>query len=496
MEIKIKKLWGENAAELAKSAKNIHDDYTNNRLQAIVVSAMRSPEFNTTDNLIALARLIAEKQIDQEKVFMQIELIKQFHIDNLNQKLVCSKNKLIELITDEFEKLKELILYYIENKENNIIPNSWNDYSIIDKDWNYFSILWFWESVSCKLFSSVVDTTSGIWICSKSIDLSSIVTREELKDKTEKEIFELLSIKISNIVEEKIKDWFIPVVSWYMWFFENGIEKTIGRWYSDATAWVVTVWLSNKWYDVTLEIQKSVKWLLSSDPRILENQDDAKLIEKLDYLMAREITWDTWAQAKLLHHQALRTEVQEAWVKIHLFDPFSSEDGSRILPTIAKQQNSGVSFIWARKNVVFFSISSGKMFQKWILSDLFTIVKEFFSVDIVSASETEVSFTLDWCNSCAWALDLLKEKIKQHFHLDENENEFVEYVENKSLVFCVWQDLRDQVWLLACATKVLWENDINIEIVSQWRLQRAMVFWIDEKDMKKAVNLLHQKFIK
>ena len=282
--------------------------------------------------------------------------------------------------------------------------------------------------------------------------------------------------------------------------FEEGIEAAIGRGYSDATAAVCTVWLAQKWHWVVLEIQKSVKWLLSADPRILENPKNAKLIPELDYLTAREITWDCWAQAKLLHHQTLRSEVQEAGVKIHLYDPFSWEKGSWIVNKNRDESKtekcSGVSFIGWRKNVIFFSISSGKMFENWILSKLFWIVKNYFWVDIVSASESEVSFTIDWTHAKKEILEKMSQEIKAEFWMWENNSmEFVEYSTNRSLIFCVGQHMKNYVWLLSRATRILSDNNINIEIASQWRLQRAMIFWIDEKDMEKAVNVLHNEFI-
>ena len=499
MDYIIKKLWWENAAELSKSTKNIYNDFLEGNFQAVIVSAMRSPSFNTTDKLIQLWKEISDENVDIKIVKNIINDLKQFHLDILNEKLLCSKNKLIELVIREFDFLDNIILNYISEKWEKIIPSSFNDYSIRIENWNFVSILWFWEAVSCKIFSEVIDTISAKWICSKSIDLSNLVTKEELNNKKEKEIFNILSIKISKIVEENISKWFIPVLSWYIGFFEKWIENTIWRGYSDATAAVCTVGLARKWYWVVLEIQKSVKWLLSADPRILKNPSDAKIIKKLNYLMAREITWDSWAQAKLLHHQTLRSEVQEAWVKIHLFDPFGEDDGSWIINRedidLSKIKNTDVSFIWWRKNVTFFSISSGKMFEEGILAKLFSIVKDYFSVDIVSASETEITFTMDSCWICDERLEELKEKIREWFCLDNWEMEFVEYTKNKSLIFCVWENLRNHVWLLAKTTWVLWKNNINIELASQWRLQRAMIFWIDSKDMVKAVNVLHDEFI-
>jgi hypothetical protein len=55
-------------------------------------------------------------------------------------------------------------------------------------------------------------------------------------------------------------------------------------------------------------------------------------------VIAREITGDSGANAKLLHSQAIREEVQDAGVKIHLFDPFllGEDNGTWILPEVTK----------------------------------------------------------------------------------------------------------------------------------------------------------------
>lgn len=494
----IKKLGGENAAELGGSSRNIYDDFLKWIKQAVIVSAIRSPDFNTTDNLIKIWNLLSQEKINKKEVLKAISELEEFHLNILEEKLLCEKNNIIKLIKKEFVLFRGNVEYYINSDNKTLIPDSWNDYSI-NLEWDkILPIIWFWEIISCKIYSSVIDTISENWVCSKSVDLSSLVRVWELKWKNEREIFGLLSTKISQVVLEHVKNNYIPVLSWYIWIFEKWIEKTIWRWYSDATAAITSVWLANKNHKVVLEIQKSVKWLLSCDPRVLENPGDAVLIEKLNYLAAREITWDCWAQAKLLHHQTLRSEVQEAGIKIHLYDPFSKEsDWSWIDDKEVKCEiNNWIEFIWWRKDIIFFSISSGKMFEKGILTRLFSIVDDYFSVDIVSASETEVTFTIDWKDVNDKDLEEMTKEIKEEFHMLENTHmEFVEYKKNKSLVFCVGQHMKDRVWLMAKATKVLWDNWINIEMISQWRLQRAIIFGIDSINMNKAVNVLHNTFI-
>lgn len=494
----IKKLWWENAAELDWSSKNIFNDYNKWIKQAVIVSAIRWPDFNTTDNLIQIWNLLAQKDINKEKVIDLLKKLEKFHIEILDKKIKCNKVEIEKLIKKEFLNLTKDIEYYIKSNSKTIIPSSLNDYSINIWTDKILPIIGFWETLSCKIYSEVINTISWNWLCAKSVDLSNLVEVWELKWKNDREIFDLLSSKIANIVTNNIKKWIIPILSWYIWIFENWIENAIWRGYSDATAAITSVWLARQWNNVILEIQKSVKWLLSADPKILDNPKEAKLIKNLNYLTAREITWDNWAQAKLLHYQTLRSEVQEAWIKIHLYDPFSTESNWSWIDDNQHEcdLDTSVEFVWWRKNIIFFTISSWKMFEKWILTRLFSIVDDYFSVDIVSTSETEVTFTIDWKNCNDKILNEMTKKIKDEFSMENNNfMEFVEYKKNKSLVFCVWQHMKDRIWVLSKATKALSENGVNIEIISQWLIQRAIVFWINENDMKKSINALHKAFI-
>ncbi len=500
MDYIIKKLWGENAAELHKSSKNIYDDFIAGTQQAVVVSAIRSPDFNTTDKLIELWQLLADVDINVDRCGSLVWELKKFHLQILEQKLLCSRKKMIDVVNAQFDFLKSALQFYICQENKTVIPESSNDYAIMLESGEYFSILGFWEIICCRIFSCVVDSLSSEWICSKSIDLSNLVLPKEVKDKNENEVFNHLSSRLAEVIEKNVAWGHIPVLSWYMWFFDWWIEASIWRGYSDATAAACTVWLSRIWHEVVLEIQKSVPGLMSADPRILDHPEDAVVLWQLDYLTAREITWDCWAQAKLLHHQALRSQVQEAGVKIHLFDPFSWSEGSWIINRHILDEQSdcckGVSFIWGRKDVIFFSISSGKMFENGILSRLFWVVQNYFWVDIVSASESEVSFTIDGNWVKTKVLEEMITKLRMEFNMPENsEMEFIEYRRHKSLIFCVGLHMRDHIGIFSKATKVLSDNHINIEIASQWRLQRSIIFGVDEKDMEKAVNVLHKEFI-
>jgi aspartate kinase len=381
------------------------------------------------------------------------------------------------------------IAYNISSHDG-IIPNKDNDYLVqwINKK---ISILWIWEIISAEIQSMIINNLKINWLHAETVELNHITNTINSND-NENIIFQKISKEISNKVISIIEKWYVAIVPWYISWFENGIENTIWRWYSDATASMTAVWLSNS-YNVTLEIQKSVQWMLSADPRIVKK--NTKLIENIDYLTAKEITWVRWAQAKLLHSQVLRKELQESWIKVHLFDPFQNTKWTIISKNKSKI-SSWVEYIWWRDNITVFSVSSWDMNSKWILSEISLIANEYASIDIVSTSETEISFTIDWELNDK-KLEELSNKIRKSLNISEDWYEnFVKYHKNKALVFCIGQNLSNNLWSLWKAATTLSKWWINIEMVSQWTMERAIIFWIEWKNLNKAINLLHEEFIK
>lgn len=488
--MKIKKWWGENAAEFIKSPQNVVDDYKKWFKQAIVVSAIRSEKFNTTDNLISLWKQLSSVEIDKASILYTIETIKDFHLEILDTKLSWNNDEIKNSVIDIFDTFSLDIDYWI-NREDKIYPSEKNDYLINTKEW-YLSIIWFWEILSSKIQKLLLNNLWIEWLDAEVLNMQSLTSWINEKD-WEWEIFKKLSKEIASRVFEIFKQNKIPVIQWYIPGFKKWIENAIWRWYSDATASMVAVWLSEQWEDIVLEIQKSVLWILSADPRIIN--DWTKLIKNIDYITAKEITWARWAQAKLLHSQVLRKELQDAWINIKLFDPFSKSEGT----LISKNKNNAttwVEYIWWRKNIIVFTVSSWNMSWTWILALVFDIVKNYTPVDIIWTSETEITFTISLSLSSA-VLEKMTSEIKEVLDIKENNDiDFVEYKKYKALVYCIWQNMKKWYSILWKAATALWKWNIDIELVSQWRLQRAFVFCLDELRMEDAIQLLHKELIK
>jgi bifunctional aspartokinase / homoserine dehydrogenase 1 len=479
----VKKWGGENASELVRSPQNVVNDFLNWVKQAVVVSAIRSSDFNTTDALISIWNSL-NKWEDKSIIISKVQILKQFHIDMVNEKLWINWNEVLNYIEIAFSEFIENINQYL-NSHNKTKPTRKNDYSIETQNW-LFSIIWFWEELSANIQSQVINSLKIDWLNAETVDLSWVVP-ENNDELNENELFTLLSKEISDRVKKILDDWKVPIIPWYIPWFKNGIENAIWRWYSDVTAEIVSLWMSRA-YNVTLEIQKAVRWMLSADPRIVKN---TKLIERIDYFTAKEITWARWAKAKLLHDKVLNEELLKAWINIRLFDPFSWNPWTLI--SRSKNENSSwVEFVWW-KDVKLFTISSWNMESKWILSDIFSIVKEYVAVDIVSSSETEISFTVD--NLSQEMLEEISSRVKKDLKIEDNlYGNFVKY-EDFSLVFCVWQNMLNDNSIIAKITTSLVNAWINIWTISQWKEKRAIAIWVEKSELKRAIQILHRDLI-
>lgn len=495
-KILVKKLWWENVSELIQSSDNVLEDLW--LQQAVVVSAFRCEWFSTTDFLIDLANNLW--LWNYEKAFIILEYIKKSHKKIVSEKL---DGELLEQILKQidfiFDQIHTLINNWIKDW-NKIQPQKINDYSINNWD-RVVSLIWLWEDIWARLFAKVINIRYLLANCISTqdiavpLDLSNIITKFDIEWKNKDDIFKFVYTKLLNLVLDIFSAGKIPVLPGYIWMFPEWIEKAIWRWYTDATAAALAVWLklSMSSVDVVLEIQKSVKWVLSIDPRVYSwDKSKIKLIKNLDYMTAKEIVWVRGAQAKLLNTNALRNELLSAWVMVHLFNPFDkSNPGTYIWPEIDSQAQ-WVEFVWWKKNVCFVTVSSPKMWRGYF-GKLAMIISKYKSIDIIWTSETEISFTISWGWDKEFTHKLLDD-LRKHIQSQWSTMDVVSFEDWKALVYCIWQNMRNQPGLFSRAAWSLAKRWIDIELASQGRLQRAMVFGIKEEHLQLALNALHEEF--
>ena len=472
-KLNVIKWWGENAGMLRENSEVLQGGWSQ---RVIVVSAMRSDEFNTTSKLQEIGELLNLKLEWYENWVQSImQQSQDFHFALLSSHR--ASDSVLNKCKKIFQDLENILSTYIKMpQEEKIIPSKENDYSInYIKDGKYeeTSLIWWGEYISARL------NALYLWECQNST--IKVVSNLGVN----KDFYENIS-RIWSKIQKILSQWNTPIfVPWYLGGTWNNILSTIGRWYSDATASLIAVSMKNKGFDTNLSIEKMVEWFLSADPRIVDNP---KLIEALNYLLAKEIITESWPAAKLLHPESLNRKIQEAHIPVRVYNPFSSSWGT-IISSRAKNMPKGIFYIGWVEDIKTLTYSSGRLDTQWFIANTSRVLAEAW-VNIKEAFWTATEQSYAFSSSEDDIQEIIQEMKQQYGLTNQQSWEYVKYQENYSLIYCVG-NMKDVIGTLHAVTWVCEENAINVKAIAQWLQQRAIVIVVERLDYKKAINALH-----
>jgi aspartokinase len=476
-QLEVIKIWGENAGTDLETTVQYVSDNQNNP-QVLVVSAMRSEDldFNTTDKLKLVAQYLTENNLlEADDVFNSII---NFHIEAL-------KKQSADFLIPE---IREIFLSISESFESNIwveLSNE-NDFTI-DVFWKPESLLWLWEKISALVHTRLLEKS---WVNAEMVDMENIIIN---KNQDYREVvIKYFIIEISRILSE----WKVPVVWGFIANIPGGILENINRGYTDATASIVALSQKENYEKIRLNIFKSVDWILWVDPRLFPKGSKINLISRMDYLTARELTGGSiWWKAKFLHEYALSQDIMDAWVELKIMDPKKPN----LWTTVSAEKNTlshWVEIVNKRDGISFVRITKAA-FSEGIgdVQKIFDIVKsKWFSIDMITTSETQVSFSLDVNNQDD--LDNLKSTLINKFFNNKVSNiDYVDIQRNMSLIHCIWQNL-DHEYQLSLAYGILALEKENIKIHTFWweREKGAIIFAVEQKDAINSLQILAKQF--
>lgn len=167
---------------------------------------------------------------------------------------------------------------------------------------------------------------------------------------------------------------------------DNGNTVLLGRGGSDTSAAYLAAKLGAK----RCEIWTDVSGLYTANPREIPT---ARLLRHLDYQEAQEIAT---MGAKVLHPRCI-TPLQYAQIPLYVFSTKDPDKEGTCIDNQLSNEGNCVKSISVKSQVVIVSIENLGMWQEiGFLADLFTTIKQLgISVDLISTSETNVTFTLD-----------------------------------------------------------------------------------------------------
>lgn len=266
----------------------------------------------------------------------------------------------------------------------------------------------------------------------------------------------------------------IPVVTGFIGATEDGRITTLGRGGSDYTAALLGYYLDAE----EIQIWTDVDGVFSADPRQIPA---ACLVDEITYKEASELAA---FGAKVLHPKTMRPAVHGN-IPVRIANTFSPEAASTRI--VASSQRSGkVIAVAAKKSVIMVNIYAAEMLlERGFLARICTVfAKHNISIDIISASETSVSVTLD-----------------NHGQLDSAIRELEEFSavsvnDAVGLVSVIGQGISSRPELLAEVAARLADMNVKPEMVSVGAQGINISLVIAGGDVVRVADSLHQLCMK
>ncbi len=249
----------------------------------------------------------------------------------------------------------------------------------------------------------------------------------------------------------------------------GGVTSTLGRGGSDLTASIVGAGLGAE----EIQIWTDVDGIMTADPSLISG---ARRLRVLSFAEAAELAY---VGARVLHPSTLVPAIREN-VPVRVLNSRRPELEGTLIVAENPPHRFAVKSIAYKENITVVDIRSTRMLMAHgFLAKIFEVFNRYETpVDMVSTSEVSVSLTID-------RTDRLADITQELERFAE-----VEATSGQIIVCVVGDNLRHTPGIAGKLFKAL--EDVNIRMISQGASKLNVSFVIDEGDLRKTVQALHQ----
>jgi len=415
----------------------------------VVTSAMAG----ATDRL--LEALQSAFQGQKNKVKESIILLRRQHVEAIEKTLSVKYQEPVLAYLDEQIKYLENLLFAI-HIIGEISPASHDAVCAIG------------EKLSSRILTAVLEERG---YPAAHADLAEAVQTKEKE--ANGAFFEIARQQIGKLISVHLKNKKIVVATGFLGKIPGGILKSVGRGYSDFTTALIGAALKAR----EIQIWKEVDGILTADPRIVPN---AKLLKDISYEAAAELAY---FGAKVIHPKTIWPAIKFK-IPVRILNTFKPKNPGTLMVEKIKDDVPVRTFS-NKKGVTLINITSYRMLMAYgFLAKIFAIFEKYqASVDIVSTSEVSVSLTISDATNLKFILAELKELGT------------VEVRKDKAIICIVGHGMKNQPGIAGRIFSLLGKNKISVEVISQGASEINISCVINEKDMIKAIQLLHAEFV-
>ncbi len=445
------------------SAKNINkviDILSTYALSGPVICVV-SAVGGVTDKLLKAGMLAQQKDKNYEITFDNITSI---HHDIVSELVPTENGTILSHIDTLLEQLQSLLdgIFLI----NELSPKT------SDK------LVSFGETLSSFIIAQTMQKRGMDCIQKNSQEL--IVTNSNF---TKAEVF-------YNQTNAKIKDYFkeakqqITILPGFIAKSSSGEMTTLGRGGSDFTAAIIAAALKVK----QLEIWTDVSGMYTTNPKLVKH---AFPIKSLSYQEAMELSH---FGAKVLYPPTVQP-VLDLNIPIHIKNTLEPEvEGTKISNNVS-QNPRVVKGITNINNIALLTLQGNGMvgipgFSKRLFG---TLATEKINVIFITqaSSEHSICFGID-IGDAKRAKTAIDNYFENEISLHKIDPILIE--KDLSIIALVGDNMKSHQGISGRMFSTLGKNNINIRAIAQGASERNISAVIAEKDVKKALNTLHERF--
>jgi aspartokinase/homoserine dehydrogenase 1 len=265
---------------------------------------------------------------------------------------------------------------------------------------------------------------------------------------------------------------------------KKGITTTLGRGGSDYTAAILASALSAQ----TLEIWTDVSGMMTADPRMTSN---ARIIPHISYQEAMELSH---FGAKVIYPPTIQP-VMNLGIPVWIKNTFAPEDEGTVIESAASKNGNIVRGISSINNIALISLEGSGMvgipgFSKRLFEAL---SNEKINVILItqSSSEHSICVGIDTASSvkakqavdAAFANEIALRKVEP-----------LKIETDLSIVALVGENMKSHPGISGRMFSAMGKNGINVRAIAQGSSEKNISAVIATKDVRKAVNVLHEEF--
>lgn len=445
------------------SSKNINNviEILQNYAQENTVVCVVSAIGGITDKLLLAGKQAKNKDSDYNITF---NIIQEIHFEIINELNQNNNDSILQHAENKLEELKSLLdgIYLI----NELSPKTSDKLVSFGELLSSYIIA---ETMKNRNISAALKNSQELIVTNQNFTKAEVNYNKTYKN---------IQTYFNNASQR------ITVLPGFISKSETGEQTTLGRGGSDFTAAIVAAALKVE----ELQIWTDVSGMFTTNPKLVKQ---AYPIEKISYQEAMELSH---FGAKVLYPPTVQP-VLDLNIPIHIKNTLEPEALGTIISNDITSSPSAVKGISNISNIALLTLQGSGMigipgFSKRLFE---TLSQEKINIILITQASSEHSICLGIdANDAEMAKSAIDTTFENEIALNKIDPLIVET--DLSIIALVGDNMKNHQGISGKMFSTLGKNNINIRAIAQGASEKNISAVIAEKDVKKALNTLHEQF--